>query len=131
MGRLTFWRNKHRAPSCRKFVDFHHVNALTTANFKPHCDVSGPDLGRGPTHLAPVSLTSWLSHMPAPGIFCKMLIWTLENKAPGLLDQETKISLAFRGTARVSRIRGPISRAGMECAWYDLRRSVTLLRIKR
>ena len=58
-------------------------------------------------------------------------MWTLENKAPVLLDQETKISLAFRGTARMSRIRGPISRAGMECAWYDLRRSVTLLRIKR
>ena len=132
------------------FADFHRVNALATTNFKPQCDVSDPDFGKGPTHLAPTSLTSWFIHTPAPGIFCKnplqyckvislqlknnekkMLMWTLENKAPVLLDQETKISLAFRGTARTSRIRGPISRAGMECAWYDLRRSVTLLRIKR
>ena len=74
------------------FADFHRVNALATANFKPQCDVSDPDLGRDPTHLAPVGLTSWLSHMPAPGIFCKMLMWTLENKAPGLLTiPEVKI----------------------------------------
>ena len=55
------------------------------------------------------------------------------NKAPSLLDQdsETKIPLAFRGTARVNRVREAISWAGMECAWYNPKRSMTLMRIKR
>lgn len=95
-GKTDFLQKPNLSLKLSMFANFRHVNALATANFKPQCDISDPNLGRGPAHLT-VSLTSWLSHMPASGIFCKMLMWTLENKAPGLLDQETKIStLAFR-----------------------------------